>query len=783
MSAASFSPLRVALWALLCVAAVFGVGLVHGQAPAPAVKVGELAPSAPQGFVGSQACASCHEAQAAAWRASQHAAAMQPATPEAVLGDFSDVAAEHFGSKARFLREGDDYVVETEGRDGKTARFRVAYTFGVAPLQQYLTEFPDGRLQALPYAWDTRTRAEGGQRWFHLYPGEAIPPGDVLHWTGLQQNWNFMCADCHSTAVSKGYKPSDNRFETRFAEVSVGCEACHGPGEGHVKWAEGGREPGAPRKGFASAATPRPAADWTPDPATGSPAHGVARRVGDEVDTCGTCHSRRGQFAEGWRPGSPLADFYRTVFLTPDLFEDDGQMKDEVFNLASFQQSRMHARGVTCGDCHDPHSARLKADGAQVCGQCHSAEVFASVRHTGHAQGPGQPDCVSCHMPARTYMVVDRRHDHSFRVPRPDLTVSLGTPNACNDCHRDKPAAWAASAVEAWHGPVRKGAQTYAPAFHAARTGDPRARDLLLAVSADKATPALARATALLFLRERPAAAVDGAMSANLADPDPMIRIAALGGLAGLPPDQRWRRAAGLLGDPVRSVRMQAAVTLAEGPPPGASPAERQAFEAAAAEYEAGERFNADRPEHRANLARFLAQRGRTAEAEREYLAALKLGFSVPVRVDLADFYRSLGRESDAEILLRQTIAMDPTAAAPRHALGLALVRARRQAEALEQLRLAAERDPGQSRYAYVYAVALASVGRADEAGRVLEKALQSNPSDAEVTALLLQNALKARDLARAAPLAQRLRVLVPDDPGVARLAAQLSAAGARPAP
>ncbi len=166
---------------------------------------------------------------------------MQPATPISVLGNFSDARAEHFGSRARFFRNGDRFLVETEGKDGKQAEFGVDYTFGLEPLQQYLTTFPDGRIQALPYAWDTRPQDKGGQRWIHLYPDEAIPPGDVLHWTGGQQNWNFMCADCHSTAVRKNYDPSTNRFDTSFAEVSVGCESCHGPAKGHVTWATGGR--------------------------------------------------------------------------------------------------------------------------------------------------------------------------------------------------------------------------------------------------------------------------------------------------------------------------------------------------------------------------------------------------------------------------------------------------------------------------------------------------------------------------------------------------------------
>ncbi len=763
--------------ALLCAAVVLAVGAVQGQSPPAGASAGSLASAAPAGYAGSAACAQCHAMQSAAWAASQHARAMQSATAQSVLGDFNEARAHHFASQALFTRKDGRFLVETEGRDGKRATFPIDYTFGVAPLQQYLTTFSDGRIQALPYAWDTHAKEQGGQRWIHLYPDEAIPPGDALHWTGAQQNWNFMCADCHSTAVRKQYDAASDRFATRASEISVGCESCHGPAVGHVAWATQGRATTALTKGFMSVAAKRDAPDWTPDPVTGSPAKGVARPIGDELDTCGACHARRSQFAEGWLPGRPMMDFYRPALLTPGLFEVDGQMRDEVFNYASFLQSRMYAKGVICSDCHEPHGGRLRADGAGVCAQCHLSETFAATRHTGHAQGGGQPDCIGCHMPARTYMVVDKRHDHGFRVPRPDLSVSLGAPNACNDCHRDKQPAWAAAAIERWHGPVRKGAQDYAGAFHAARNDEPQARALLLQVANDASTPAIARATSLMMLQNRPSAQVSAAMLAGLSDADPMVRAAALGGLGALPMDQRWRRASALLRDPVRLVRLEAANTLAEGPPMSASAAEREAFQAAEEEYVAAERFNADRAESRSNLARFFVRQGKLAEAEYEYLAALKVSLAMAPRVDLADLYRAAGREAEAETVLREAIALDPRAGAPQHALGLALIRAKRTHEALAALRQAYELEPAQARYAYVYAVALSSMGHDAQGRSVLERGLSASPSDVQLLSALLQDAMRGRDVARALPLAERLRILLPDDRSIDALLGRLRAA------
>ena len=554
----------------------------------------------------------------------------------------------------------------------------------------------------------------------------------------------------------------------------MGCESCHGPGSGHVEWAAGPRTTSLATKGFLSVAARRPTPDWTPNVATGSPAHGVTRRANDEVDVCATCHARRGQIAEGWQPGLPFTDFYRPALLTPDLFEDDGQMREEVFNDQSFKQSRMYAKGVVCGDCHDPHSGKLKANGAEICSQCHVPQVFATARHSGHEPGLGQPDCISCHMPARTYMVVDTRHDHSFRVPRPDLTVALGTPNVCAECHRDRTPAWAVQAIERLHGPVRKGIQSFPAAFHAARTGRPEARALLAAVARDGATPSIARATALLFLQSRPSAEVDALMSEGLRDPDPSVRIAALGGLAGLPVDQRWRRAAPYLRDPVRAVRMEAALRLAEGPPANVPQEDREAFVAASAEYEAAERHNADRPESWTNLGHFHVRAGRWAEAEQDYLAAMGRTSSVGPRVDLADLYRATGREKGAEQLLTQTIATDPQSAAAHHALGLSLIRQKRYPEAIERLRQAANLAPRQARYAFVYAVALQAVGRAAEARAMLVQALEASPSDSAVLTALLQDAIQRRDPVQALTYAERLRALSPDDTNLPGLVGRL---------
>ncbi|WP_454683332.1 tetratricopeptide repeat protein [Ancylobacter moscoviensis] len=738
-------------------------------------EIGALQAFAPEGFVGSASCATCHATQTRDWLASQHARAMARATPDTVRGDFGGVRIEHRGSSARFYRDGARYMVETEGADGKTAAFEVTDTFGLEPLQQYLVSFPDGRKQALPFAYDVRPASEGGQRWFHLYPDQMIAPADPLHWTGAQQNWNFMCAECHSTALRKNYDAATDRFDTRFSEISVGCEACHGPARGHVDWAKGARDAATPHRGFASVAASRPVPDWEVDPATGSPKAGVSRPAGDEVETCARCHARRGILSENWHPGRPLTDTHLPTLLSEGLFEADGVMRDEVFNDHSFKQSLMYAKGVTCSDCHAPHSAKLRAPGPAVCGQCHLPERFDTAAHTGHAPGPNAPDCISCHMPARTYMVVDKRHDHSFRIPRPDVSARLGTPNTCNDCHADKPADWAAEAIERWHGPERKGFQSWADAFHDARRSEPAAREKLIALANAPAVPAIVRATAVSELPDFPSIASEEAIARALADPDPLVRIAGLRGQAGQPLDVRWRRVSPLLADPVAGVRIEAASQLADQLTSTLTEADRTKLEAAWREYEAAQRLNADRAEARANLGNFLLRRGDVAGAEMEFLAGLKLQpANAGLMINLAELYRLQGREDEARETLRRAIAAQPEAAAPYHALALALIRQRHYPEAVEHLARAVALAPENPRYAYVYAVALSSTGRRAESAAVVSDALRRTPNDAPLLTLALNEALQSGDIDRARTLIPRLVSLRPDDAELARLAERL---------
>ena len=734
-------------------------------------------------FVGSRACAECHQAETALWMHSQHKHAMQHANATSVLANFDNSAFDYFGVHSRFFKDGNNFLVETDGPDGKLATFEVKYTFGVDPLQQYLIEFPDGRIQALSIAWDARPKDQGGQRWFHLYPNEEIKHDDVLHWTKLNQNWNFMCAECHSTGVQKSYDAAKDTFHTTWAEISVGCEACHGKGSRHVDWAYGQNswwpfgKNNDPLKGLVVFLNERDGVAWKPDPKTGNPQRSIApAAIRREVETCGLCHARRGQFSEDWIPGLPLSDTHVVSPIARGLYHADGQMLDEVYNYGSFKQSKMFAAGVTCSDCHEPHASKLRMEGDGICLQCHASEKYETASHSHHSDVT-KVTCASCHMPVSTYMLIDKRHDHSLRIPRPDLSVKLGIPNACNGCHADKSAQWTADAIERWHGPVREGFQNYAEAFQASWTDRADAAALLAAVAASPATPGIARASALAELHSRVSPANIEIARRGLNDPDPMVRIGALDMLDGLPGDRIWSLVSPLLSDSSRGVRIRAVSVLAAVPTPNQPASDRAAFEQAAAEFVAAQRLNADRPEARSMLGNFYVRRGLTSDAETEYKAALRLSQEyAPAAINLADLYRRLGRDREGEHLLRTAIASSHQDAGLHHALGLTLIRERRPADALDELRRATELEPDRSRYAYVYAVALQSSGRVDEAMKLLKENLTRHPGDRDTLQALLTYSRDSGNIGAALDYAEQLSHMTPNDPGLTRLTEDLRA-------
>lgn len=683
----------------------------------------------PLTFVGTEACAGCHEQAFNDWQQSHHRHAMELPAPDTVLGNFRDARFEYFGTTSRFFTQEDQYFVETDNADGRLETFRIAYTFGWYPLQQYLVEFPDGRLQALSISWDSRPAEEGGQRWYHLYPDEHVTHDDPLHWTGSFQNWNSRCASCHSTDLVKGYSPETNRYDTRWKELNVGCEACHGPGSRHVEWANGSKSPGS--KGLATDIGKL----WQPQ-GSERPIPDMPPGMSGQLQVCSACHSRRTELQQP----DVTAAFHDNYMLSPavsGLYHADGQILEEVYETGSFMQSPMHQNHVSCSNCHEPHSSRLRATGNALCLQCHEPPKYQTRAHYFHEPESTGAQCVNCHMPEQTYMGVDARRDHSFRVPDPVASLRFGVPNACTQCHADKDNRWAADAITRHSGRTEPW-YPHAALFQAARTGRAAAAPDLLAYAGDASRPAILRATALQeasqFVSPRLLTVVDAA----LASPDPLVRTAAVTALRQADVGQRVSRLVALVEDPVKAVRLSVARQLIELRIASAPPALRAQLEKLFAEYEASLLHNADMPESMSDLALFRSAQGDVDGAIEALLKARQLAPRyLPAMLNLSDMYRARGRDDLGEPLLREAISAYPESSDARHMMGLLHVRTGRTPDSVALFRQASQMAPDNAHYAMVYAIALAETGRRSEGIAVLEAAVRRFPDNPQISQAL----------------------------------------------
>ena len=760
-------------------------GGAPGDDPGPtaAGATAGLSPAPPfSDFVGSVVCAECHAEETADWRGSDHDLAMQPATAETVLGDFDDAVATHFDATCRFYKVGTNFFVHTQGADGRYGDFPVEYVFGHRPLQQLLIPFEDGRYQVLQFCWDSRAAADGGQRWYHLYPGDPVPPGDVLHWTGPNFTWNYMCADCHSTGLRKNFDPESNTYDTRFAEIDVACETCHGAGRAHVDWARANPEPpeglGEAEMGLAVALKERDPGLWLVDPETGRPVRDHPPENDNVVTACARCHAHRRLVQGDYLHGQELLDTHKPSVLEPRLYHTDGQIKEEVYVYGSFTQSKMHHAGVRCVDCHNPHSLELILPGDALCLRCHGAGGYDQPTHHHHAVGTEGARCVSCHMPDKTYMVVDPRRDHSLRIPRPDLSARHGTPNACNQCHTNESAAWAASACAEWYGPPTRHGRHYGEVFAGVEAGGAAAAGAeagLIDLVANEERPMI-RATAAWFLqRVGGPAALQAIIDHGLTDPDPLVREAGIAVFDAREPHEKVRYVAPLLSDPVRAVRTEAGRVLASVPRSYFSPEQTAALDAAIEEFRQQQAAVWDRGAGHMGLALLAADLGDTDTAEAAYRTAFRVEPThIESRLNLAEMLYEQNRPQEGLALARDAVAAQPGNGLAHEALGRWLVRVKDYEAGVASLAEAVRLMPERPELRYFYAVGLNQVGRFPEAREELRRALAQAPGNQEILVALVTICRDNRDLATARQHARDLVELYPGVPAYRQLQAEL---------
>lgn len=714
-------------------------------------------------YLTSAACAQCHEEISERWQGSHHDLAMQEANEATVLGDFADTVYENQGRTTRFFRKGEEFWVNAEGPDGELHDYQVTYTFGVDPLQQYLVPFPGGRLQCLDIAWDSERN-----RWFDLNPDLRVPSDDAYHWTGRFQSWNHQCADCHSTFLEKNYDAATDTYATTWQDLDVGCEACHGPGAGHVDLAQrwGGARPEDAPTGFA---------------------HDVRKEDQEAVlNTCAPCHARRTPATASHVPGASFDDDYLLARITPDLYHSDGQIEQEVYVHGSFLQSKMYMKGVGCVDCHDPHSLDLWLPGDAVCTQCHSTQPpldrFPTLQEKryddpSHHHHPVESDgarCVSCHMPETTYMVIDPRRDHSLRIPRPDLSLVLGTPNACNGCHDDQSPMWATDAVREWTGE--------SPGFHyglalgVTESSPPELFQALLALPMSEEIPSIVRATALELMPQGSQSVMQAAAGLVMGgDASPLVLASAIGALQESPDQLLVAVLPPLLSHESRQVRVQAAQVLAGPMEAQLDEAQLAAFEAAFAEFEAMQRANADAPFAWLNLGVVQERRGRRVDAKASYRKALALDPEfLPAVFNLVNLMSTTGDAASGERLLLESIEQSPEEGELRYSLGLLRAEMGDLEGSADALGEASRLMPNRPRVHYNLGLALLQAGRVGEAETALQRAAAVAPDEGDFIYALATFYLEQGQLEMANDWTRKLIEAVPEAPGPKELLAEI---------
>ena len=692
------------------------------------------------GFVGREKCVDCHEGAYELWVGSDHDNAMDIANEQTVLGNFNDAELEHDGITSRFYRKDDGYFVFTEGTGGEMAEFEVLYTFGIEPLQQYLVSFPGGRLQALSVAWDTEEN-----RWFDLYPESTFSPDDWLHWTRNGQNWNGMCAECHSTNLKKNYDAATSSFDTTWSEIDVSCEACHGPASLHLAWAE-----------VDPAARPK-IKDYGLVVNTG----GLDSR--QQVDLCAPCHSRRSEFGDYNHTQTHFLDAHLPSLLAEGTYHVDGQILEEDYVWGSFVQSKMYQSGVWCSDCHDAHSLALHKEGNDLCLQCHQAATYDAYEHHFHQKTvEGQPSdgalCVKCHMPEQPFMVIDDRADHSIRVPRPDLTRQLGVPNACGQsgCHDDQTVDWSVDAFTQWYGTARR--PHFGTVLAAARSGDPDAVGGLILLAEDPLYPAIVRATALHALQAFPGPQAFGVVQRALADDEPLLRVTAVEVVAADGPEQMVELLAPLLFDSVRVVRLRTAARLNAVGREYFTHDQRQTLTKELDDFIGTMKASLDFAASGLTLGNLYEEQRDATQAERFYRTALEVDdLFFPAKVNLAILLSQQGRISESEQLLREVLEAYPDQYDSSYSLALLLVGEGRSDEALPYLARAAGGLPQRARVHYNYGLLLAQLDNPQEAESALITARDLEPQNIDYLFALVDFYFKRGQLDAALEHAQRI--------------------------
>lgn len=664
---------------------------------------GQDASFAESTYTGSANCKSCHETAYAEWHKSDHFLAMQPANDSTVLGDFNNTRFIADGVTSSFFKKDGKFYINTQGDDSKNNDYEVLYTFGYFPLQQYLIAFPDGKMQSTRLSWDSRDK-----KWFHQYAGTQICHDDWLHWTGNSQNWNTMCASCHSTDLRKNYNDQTDSYNTTWKEINVTCESCHGPGSSHIEYINSKNYKKGERIENAGLFYGRDTVSQL------------------QLNTCATCHARKSDVAPALVRSKEIMDDLIPQVISNEMYFADGQIMEEDYEYGSFTQSKMFHHNVRCTNCHNPHTGKIRLPGNNLCLQCHKL-TYNTEAHHFHKHDSEGAQCVNCHMVARTYMGVDHRRDHSFRIPRPDQSVQYGTPNACTNCHHDKSPSWAADSVKKWYGPTRK--YHFSDDLIPGSLLNDQSESHLIKLLGDTAQPEIARATAANYLGNLQTLNGAKALLGALKDKKALVRYHTIRSLENYPPDLWVQKVYSALTDQVRVVRIAAADLYHRIPAEALPSTSREAYAVADVENRNFLKYQTDFAVGNVMMADYQMQGGAYPEAIAYYRRGLKMDRLMNyARLNLSAAYNTIGKNQEALKTLQDAALIDPFNEQVFYNLGLLHYEMGKIATSLESFQKAVNLGSTNPGLYYNYGLALQQQGKIKEAERILQKGYGLNP-------------------------------------------------------
>lgn len=665
------------------------------------------APTALDDYAGSFSCRGCHREVFEQWAKSHHALAERNVSVDVDEPAFVPPRKISHGKQISHVREQEGkFQLITAIQTNHTDIFNLTRAIGVQPLRQYLAPAVGGRFQATELAFDPARKD-----WFNIFDDEDRRPGEWGHWTGRGMTWNTMCANCHNTGLQKNYDAVSDSYQTAMAEAGVSCEACHGPMRSHAQWHQ---------KNFHQPKKDPTIRDMSRD---------------QFLDACGSCHARRSELTGDFVPGNSFHDHFNlSIPDETDIFYPDGQVREEDYEFTSFLSSKMHAAGVRCVDCHNPHSGKIKLPGNALCLQCHSGTVTNAPRidfvaHSFHKPNTLGSFCVDCHMPQTTYMQRHARRDHGFTIPDPLLTKQHGVPNACNRCHQDKSVDWALENAEKWYGPKMDRSTCHrAQLLAQARSDKTDVAEQLVGALRDEKIPLWCASIINLLRPSIAAPKVTQTLLSRVSDSHPLVRTAVARAIAPLT-EQKFAPAEtalrALLNDPVRLVRIDAAWALRET---------LDTNTAAGADLMAYLSHNADQPAGALQLGHFFLSRDDLEQAIFWFQRAVSWNqYSAPLRHDYAVALNLSGKNNQAISQLEEACRLAPNEPEYLYKLALALHEAgnlRRATTALEQT---VKLDPQFSRAWYNLGLAYAAANRLDEAVKTLEEAERIDTRSAEI--------------------------------------------------